>query len=251
MLSRPPDGVKETMRSIACVFALWVLSGVPASAEAGGARQGIFSRQGIDIWTKIAGSTATATFASPDKRWKITTGGVDDDTLPFRVRGRFGTFDFATPDVVDAELVWSPDSLAAFFTGSDGGAVGTYHTHVIYRRAGHLTQVDLSPLIIKRFGHPVRCYEPEDPNVGGITWLGKDRLLVAAEIPPHSNCDAMGTFTAYEVDLRTLRIVKTYSQIEAKRRFWSALGSELREAQDGCDRRPRACEIPPLHGRTK
>ena len=201
------------------------------------------------MWEGVAGSAKTATFASPDKGWTITIGGRDDDTLPIRVRGRLGRLDFDTADVVDAELVWAPDSSAAFFTGSDGGNVGTYHTHVIYRRDGRLAQVDLSPTIAESFGHPVRCYDPEPPNVGGVAWLGKDRLLVAAEIPPHSNCDAMGTFTAYEVDLKTLTIVKTYSQREAKRRFRAVLGAELRNADDTCARRPRDCEIPQLHGR--
>ena len=210
---------------------------------------GVFSRQGIDMWAKIAGNPAASTFTSPDRSWKIVIGGRDDDTLPFHVRGRLGRLDFATADVFDAELVWAPDSSAAFFTGSDGGAVGTFGLHVIHVRGGRVVQTNLSPMIIKRFGHPVRCYEAEDPNVGGIAWLGRDRLLVAAEIPPHSNCDAMGTFKAYEVDLPTMTIVRTYSQGEAKHRFWSKLGRELRNADDSCARAARECEIPQLHGR--
>lgn len=218
-------------------------------ALAGAPGKGIFSRQGIDMWDKVAGSPVAATFTSPDRTWRIVFGGRDDDTLPVHVEGRLGRLAFDTADVVDAELVWAPDSSAAFFTGSDGGAVGTFGLHVIHVRGGHLVTTDLSPMIVTRFGHPVRCYDPEPPNVGGVAWLGLDRLLVAAEIPPHTNCDAMGTFKAYEVDLTTMTIVKTYSQPEAKRRFWAKLGAELRNADDRCERRPRDCDIPQLHGR--
>ena len=234
----------------ACTFILAMLSLVPAPEAWAATGKGVFSRQGIDMWSIVAGSDAAATFVSPDQSWKIIFGGRDADTLPVRVRGRLGRLDFDTANVVDAELVWAPDSSAAFFTGSDGGNVGSFGLHVIHRQGDRLVETNLGPLIIKRFGHPVRCYDPEDPNVGGIAWLGKDRLLVAAEIRPHSNCDAMGTFKAYEVDLATLKIVRTYTQRDAKRRFWSVLGAELRGAEDGCDRRQKTCEIPQLHGRT-
>ena len=236
--------------SIRRAFLFLVLTGVFASpAVAAAPNAGVFSRGATDVWGKVAGNPAAVTFTSPDRTSTIVIGGRDDDPLPFHVRGRLGRLDFGTADVVDAELVWAPDSSAAFFTGSDGGAVGTYGLHVIHVHEGQLVETNLSPMIIKRFGQPVRCYTPEPPNVGGIAWLGKDRLLVAAEIPPHTNCDAMGTFKAYEVDLATMTIVRAYNQYEAKHRFRAKLGAELRNADDSCARRPRACEIPGLHGR--
>lgn len=110
--------------------------------------------------------------------------------------------------------------------------------------------IDLTPVIYRAFGHPVRCYDPESPNVGGITWLKGNRVAVAAEILLHSNCDSMGNFKVYVVDLDTLKIVKSYDQLTAKRVFATTLGVELRNADDTCARHPVDCQIPDLHGRS-
>jgi hypothetical protein len=235
------------VRQVSIGLLLWLCI-APLCAMGATPYQGNFSHGAIDIWTPIAGNENEATFMSPDKSWTITVGGKDDDILPVRVKGRLGNLDFKASDLVNAELVWAPDSSAAFYTGSDGGSVGNYHVHVFYRRHGKLVHRDLTSMIKARFGHPVRCYDPEDPNVGGIAWLGKGRLLVAAEILPHSNCDSMGTFKAYVVDTATLKVIKTYDQLSAKRLFYDKMGLELRGASDICVRRPRDCEIPALHG---
>jgi len=227
---------------------LW-LCATPFYAMGATPYQGNFSHGAIDIWESIAGNENEATFVSPDNSWTITVGSGDDDTIPVRVRGRLGNLDFYANDLINAELVWAPDSSAAFYTGSDGGNVGNYHIHVFYRRNGTLVHEDLTPRIMAKFGRPVRCYDPEDPNVGGIAWLDKNRLLVAAEILPHSNCDSMGTFKAYVVDMATLKVIKTYDQLSAKRLFYDKMGLELRGASDICIRSPRDCEIPALHGR--
>jgi hypothetical protein len=108
--------------------------------------------------------------------------------------------------------------------------------------------IDLDPLIARGFGHPVRCFEKEAPNTAGIGWHGSSRrLIAAAEIVPHSNCDAMGNFRAFEVDPLRRRILASYDQLEAKRRFRRLLGDELRNADDGCVRSPPSCFIPQLH----
>ncbi|WP_443750824.1 hypothetical protein [Asticcacaulis solisilvae] len=228
---------------------LAMLAAVAGPLHAAERHYGTFSHGAVDMWSSVAGTNRTATFTSPDKTWTVALSGADTDAVNVRVRGRLGRLDIATADFVDAELVWAPDSSGAFFTGSEGGAVGQFNLHVIRRRNGRLTETDLSPLVRKAFGHPVRCFSPEDPNVGGIRWLGPRRVLVAAEIPPHSNCDNMGTFRAYIVDLDRMKVVRSYDQLTTKRLFGSSIGQELKGADDSCIRQPASCWVPQLHQR--
>ena len=72
-------------------------------------------------------------------------------------------------------------------------------------------------------------------------------LLVAAQIVPHTNCDSMGTFTAYTIDPWRMRIGKKYSQLEAKASFRSSLGPWLSDARDECIRDPEQCYVAQLH----
>src|SRR5262249_50101531 len=129
----------------------------------------------------------------------------------------------------------------------DGGAVGDYHLLVVDRFGGHLTMKDASKAIYAAFGHPVKCDAPEAPNVGGIKWLARHRILVAAEGLPHSICDSMGTFKAYALHPATMKVGRAYGQLEAKKLFGPDLGQELAAADDGCIREPRSCHVPTNH----
>jgi hypothetical protein len=189
---------------------------------------------------------------SPDGRSLAAVWQDRRDIMHFAVRGRAGILRRRIVAGPNHALAWAPDSRAFFLTINDGGLVGSYLLSVGLKVGGRLRLVDLTPLVTRRFGHPVRCFDAEGPNVAGIAWLGSSRrLLVAAEILPHSNCDSMGNFRAYVVDPYARRIVAAYGQLEAKRRFWKFLGPELRNANDSCARRPEACFIPQLHPRSK
>jgi hypothetical protein len=41
-------------------------------------------------------------------------------------------------------------------------------------------------------------------------------------------------FAAYEISVPEAHIIRSYSQAQAKRKFWSLLGCELLDADDGC-----------------
>ena len=126
--------------------------------------------------------------------------------------------------------------------------MGQYHTDVFVVRQNKLIQVPLTRVIEVAFGHPVKCGWPEVPNVVAIKWLdGSRMLLVAAEILPHSNCDSMGTFRGFVVDVENQRIVKSYDQITVKRLYGSDLGQELRDSDDSCIRRPQSCFVSTNH----
>lgn len=149
------------------------------------------------------------------------------------------------------ELQWSTDSQAFFVNYSKGGAAGEYDVRIYYPSRDGIRVADPTTLVRKDFraSYP-KCFSPEDPNVAAVGWLdGSRRLLVAAQVLPHSNCDSMGTFAAYEIDIPSGNILRKHGQLEAKTRFWELLGPELRMANDECIRQPKSCLIPALHGR--
>jgi hypothetical protein len=138
--------------------------------------------------------------------------------------------------------------VALFITGDDGGAVGSYVLQVIARFDGRLASRDLTPLISKAFGRPVRCFDPERPNVAGVMWLRTShRFIAAAETLNHSNCDSMGNFAAFDVDPYQMAVIDRMGQLEAKRRLSLTLGPALLGADDDCVERPKNCWIPQLH----
>jgi hypothetical protein len=150
---------------------------------------------------------------------------------------------------VDAEVFWAPDSKAFAETFSEAGAVGLYHVRVFSVDENGLHFIEPTEFVKKEFfSHPRRCFDPEDPNIGAIAWVGdSSHIVVAAETLPHSNCDGMGTFRAYEISLPGGSIEKSYNQLQAKSAFRRDMGVELLNADDECVRRPKSCWIPQLH----
>ena len=149
---------------------------------------------------------------------------------------------------LNTEVLWSPDSKAFAVSGSSEGANGLYWTDVFLIEGERLVTIPLAPLIQRTFGHPVKCGWPEDPNVAAVTWTeASTRILLAAEIIHHSNCDSFGTFKAYEVHLPTKTVIKTYDQLETKKLFKPELGTELAGAPDNCVRNPKSCYVQANH----
>lgn len=189
---------------------------------------------------------------SLDGKNVVSLRRLDDNADDFPTEVKVQSGDVSMTRVInsglDAEILWSEDSKAFSITGSLGGANGPYETDVFILKSDRLVRIPLTRLIELAFGHPVKCGWPERPNVGAIKWLhGSRRLLVAAEIVAHSNCDSMGTFRGFVVDVRTRRIVKSYNQLMVKRLFWADLGRELKDADDSCIRDPQSCFVPYNH----
>lgn len=193
----------------------------------------------------------TVTVASPDGRSRIIAH-AEKKTFVLDVEGRIGLSKVRIPYGPNTEVLWSPDSNAFLVTENSGGLIGPYLLTVVGQMNGRVVIRHLSELVARKFGHPVRCFEPEAPNVAGLTWLGSSReLLAVAEIVPHSNCDSMATFVAYSVDPWRSRVLQTYTQQEAKERFGSLMGPRLLNAPDACREKPEACYIPQLHPELK
>ncbi|MHB8540029.1 MAG: hypothetical protein ACYDCD_03675 [Candidatus Acidiferrales bacterium] len=207
-----------------------------------------------DLWEEMwaengPGGPATVRVTSPDGKKSVATS-FDSKTGDVLLRVRSDSVD-STINIgpgVQSAVEWSPDSKAFFLTTSDQGANGWYHTLVYLVGANEIKKIDPTPLVLKTFGHPVKCTWLEDPNVAAITWLhDSKRILVAAEILHHSVCDSFGTFKAYEVALPALRIVRTYGQLETKKLFRDSLGWEIKDAPDNCIRDPKSCWVSANH----
>ena len=242
MLTSTP--LSRTATCLAAVLtATLILTSLSAIAE------GVFGRRAVDLRARKATNGRTVV-TSPDGRSRAVVRD-NGGGLTIQTSGAMGKLLFTTENSVSAELTWSPDSTAFFITGSDGGAVGDYHLLVVDRFRRRLAVKDVSDVIHAAFGHPVRCDVPEAPNVGGVKWLPGHHVLVAAEVQPHSVCDSMGTFEAYELDPATMTIGRAYGQLEAKKLFGPDLGKELSAADDGCVRRPTSCYVVTNHPELK
>jgi hypothetical protein len=147
------------------------------------------------------------------------------------------------------EIAWSRSSDLFFASYSDGGAVGNYHVSAYRLSGGHMQKIDLTSAVRRDFlSRYPKCFSPEEPNIAGVAWsANSSKLLVAAEVLPHSNCDNMGTFSLYEVAVPGGKIVRRLSQLAAKASFNHLLGPELRAADDSCLTRAGSCRIPALH----
>lgn len=222
-----------------------------ATAAAASEDRGVFSAKSVSLQS-VYERGPPVTVTSPDGRSKATAIILhperDDGRFVVSVRGRLGSGRFEIAYGPNAELLWAPDSKALFVTGDDGGLVGTYELQVIQRVGGRLRSRDLSPLLARAYGQPVRCFSVETPNVAGVAWLGSSRrLLAAVETPAHSNCDSFGTFALFEVDSVAMKVVHRFDQLKAKATFGPLLGEELVGADDDCARKPSTCWIPQLH----
>lgn len=225
---------------------IMMVAPAPASARVGG----FYSQQATPIWDQIANTPGKSVkIMSPDGKSVATATFIDTEDFLVRISTQ-GQIGFGSIDIgpgIGSEMLWSPDSKAFFVTTSDDGANGLYRTILISGGPKGPNVKDVSGLVRRAFGHPVTCDYREQPNIAGITWLGPGRLLVAAQIINHSNCDSMGTFRAYEVDWRGMRLGRSFDQIAAKRAYWSALGPELKQAPDECIRTPQRCWISTNH----
>lgn len=214
---------------------------------------GMFSRAATPVfdlyYDRHSESQSGIRVASPDQKKNVVVRYESDSEkmhLSLETQSKSREWDLGIG--VGAEIGWSPDSNAFFLTKSPTSRNGIYGTTIYLLQGNSVKIVDLTPVVEKVFGHPVKCDVPESPNVAGIKWLtDSHRLLVAAEIVNHSICDSYGTFNLYLISVPDLRILGEYDQLKAKKLFWDDLGWELRPANDECIRRPKACEVPSHH----
>jgi hypothetical protein len=210
---------------------------------------GSFSAAARNVCRGAATTPPDLVVRSPNGKRKIVVRTTEDEAKTFAVDEVGGKFPLPTEGWPCPEIGWSSASDVFFVNYSDGGNVGTYHVAVYRLSKGKLAEIRLTAMVRRDFqSRYPKCFRPEKPNIVGIAWANDAaRLLVAAEILPHSNCDNMGTFMLYEIAVPSGAIIRRFSQIEAKTLFHGLLGSELQAADDGCFSEPGSCFIPMLH----
>lgn len=245
--------MSRTFLILAALLALpaWARTPAPQGGWFAPHGNGRFSSAAQDVCAGPPSATAAVDLWSPDQRRRITMRiGRDGDTAAFAVdaAGRETVIDTAAWSC--PEIGWAPGSDRFFVSYSDGGAVGTWHVSAYRIAGGKWQQIELETAVRRDFlrGYP-KCFEPETPNITGIAWARDGgRLLLAAQVLPHANCDDMGTFRLFEVAVPDGNILRRIDQRDAKLGFGKLLGPELRAADDGCFTKPGSCDIPALHG---
>jgi hypothetical protein len=166
-----------------------------------------------------------AEIVSPDGRRAVI---ISEGPLVIEMDGRplQGTENRAVTTL--AELAWAPDSGALFITQSYGGAVGEWRVAVYTVESGGVRAWDVSSEVVRQFRKLYKCKGAEAPNVGAAKWLdGSKRLLLVAEIPPHSSCPEMGKVRGYVVEIPDGRIVESFGARELKARWAQYLGKRF------------------------
>ena len=135
-----------------------------------------------------------------------------------------------------SEVLWAPDSKAFAITGSEGGWVGSWDVEVFYLREQTVRRANITSRVKRDAMRRYQCTDPggnEEPNMGAIGWLdGSSRLLLAAEVPPHSSCPEMGKLMGYVVTVPTGQILERLSEGQLRRRWRASLGERLRTNAD-------------------
>ena len=180
----------------------------------------------------IYGGIRPKTLTAPDGRTRavarFTDWGEDD-------KDRFTVFvggeDHDFPAGPGAELLWAPDSHAIAVTANAGGAVGSFEVSVLVRgvkgRRWHWRQIDLADRIAKLFGPRMRCERDEAPNVGAVGWTSGRRLIVVAQVPPHSACANRGFIAGYIVDVPSGAVLMDVDAGTLHRRYGRMLGTSF------------------------
>lgn len=233
-------------------MALILLVGAVSSAQT--RSSGMYARAATPVWDLMwskSGQPRPVRIPSPDGANVLIANAFEkgeDSGVQISIhRGGTAFWNRKITPAVGIEIGWASDSKAFFVTTSNAGRNGGYELALYFVKERTVQVKEVTPLIQKAFGHPVKCGWKEDPNVAAVKWVDSSTLIVAAEIMNHSNCDSYGTFRAYEVALPELRITKEFAQIEAKRMFSADLGWELKDAPDQCIRHPKSCWIPANH----
>ncbi|MCU1284897.1 MAG: hypothetical protein JWO13_1247 [Acidobacteriales bacterium] len=205
--------------------------GSAASSKKAHTSYSLFSTRATDVWDNISPSRPMV-IQSPDGLNVLKTQWPSYSAdLSLILASRSVTKTIQIGKGIGSEVMWAPDSRAFSVTTSNVGGNGPYETHIYYLESGEIREVNPTALVRDVVDPTLRCDWEQTANVIAIAWLRSSKhLLVAGQVPHHSVCRNMGTFTLFEIQLPEGNIVHTYSQAEAKRRFSKYLGKELRDA---------------------
>lgn len=187
-----------------------------------------------------------ALLVSPDGKLRLTHSTDAAGARHWQAETAVGARSLETHAWPCPEFLWAPDSSALAVTYSNGGDAGDSHMGVYRFGSGAKDPIDITAAAEADFlAHYPRCPARPEPNLAAVAWLdGANRLLVAVQVPPHSDCDDRGSFALYEVSVPDGKVLAKYGQLEAKRSFGDKLGPALRRADDRCITQPGSCHAP-------
>ena len=232
----------QLIRTVSLGIALCTFGAAFAMPPKGGtAMIGVYSA----LSTTGCGRNETL-LVSPDDKVKLTHSTDAAGARHWQAETSRGVVLLETHAWPCPEFLWAPDSSALAVTYSEGGNPGDFRLALYRFGAGQEGPLDIAATARADFmNHYPRCSGPRSPDLAAIAWLdGASRLLVAAQVQPHSDCDDRGTFALYEVSVPDGKILAKYGQLEAKRRFGDKLGPALRRADDRCITEPGSCHPP-------
>ncbi len=183
-------------------------------------------------WSKEAtsllysGMTRTIKVVSPDGRKSAV---IDNERIAVVVDGKRLPGTRGSEIDTLAELGWAPDSKAFFITASEGGAIGRWYVRVYVLVGDGIRRLNIGQEVVKDFKRHYKCWEPEAPNVGAVTWVeGSAKLLLVAQVPPHSSCREMGKLGGYVVSVPKGRILESMEEKALRARWGGVLGTGLK-----------------------
>lgn len=137
-------------------------------------------------------------------------------------------------DPRQTEVLWAPNASALTITWSEGGIVGNWRVEVLLITGEGVEHVRVSKPTRKDFMKRYQCdtgnpeIANEEPNLGAVKWLeGHRKLLLIAEVPPHSSCPQMSMIMGYVVSVPSGQIVERLEESKLRARWAEVLGSRL------------------------
>jgi hypothetical protein len=221
--------------------ALLLLTIFGVAPVGGGAQAALFARHATTL-ADIYGSSRPMTVTAPDDRTRAIARFTNwrhrpaDDHLTVFLGGD----DHHFAGGPKAELLWAPDSRALAVTADDGATPSAFDLSILVRRkkGRHWRQIDLTRRVARLFAPEMRCPDADEtPNVGAVGWTSGQRLIVAAEVPPHIGCANGGHVEAYVVDVPTGEVLMRLEPRTLRRRYRAMLGTVF--AGEGRHRRHR------------
>lgn len=198
-------------------FTLTMILAAGVSVPSLGAELGMWAASGT-----LLGSQQEASVPAPNGLLSI---GQVQDEVPVFVSGGTSTRlkEILSPPFL-TEVLWSPKSDAFVLNSSDGGLVGTWDGYVYFVGKGsRLSRRTLRSLIRPLLRGWPQC--PEVPNVGASGWLSEaHKLLVVAEVPPHSSCRNMGAILGFKVDVVSWKVEQRIPENDLRSSFRAILG---------------------------
>lgn len=127
-----------------------------------------------------------------------------------------------------AEVVWSPDSRFVAINASNGGAMGSWDTHVLSTADGAYV-IPVRRMVEAKLGIRWGCQGREIANIGTVGWSRSgEELLVIAEVPPRPHCEDGATIQGVRIHLGRREVTRVLDGAMVRDNWRHRLGSRFR-----------------------